>query len=308
MLDFGRLLNSTLRLGTASRSVRFSVAGRHLQALVPADSVFFSIKDILFNREYEFFPQFELTHPRQIVVDVGAHAGLYTIIASLSASKVLALEPDNDIFRILSTNITRNSLTNVNIIESALWTKDGFAKFHRRGNSQLGSVRTRRNSEPILVQANSLPHLLSDALQGVQGRKIDLLKLDIEGTEFDVIPSSDQETLGKIAKMVVEVHTEHGKIEALTSKLKQCGFSYVIVKRPFRKAVNGEIRVLGNYKLRLLMETVNLAMGVSNYSDWSSLLLFASRQTDDFPQAELSSIKERVVETSLERPLKTKTK
>ncbi len=267
--------------------------------MVPGDSVFFSIKDIIFNREYEFFPQFELTRPRQIVVDVGANAGLYTMIASLWATKVLALEPDDIIFQTLSENVGSNRLTNVTILESALWIRDGPVSFYRRGNSQLGSVRTRRNSEPILVKANSMRHILNIAIEGDQSRKVDLLKLDIEGTEFDVISSSDRETLQRITRMVVEVHTEHGRIETLTSKLKQCGFSYVIVKRPFRKPSDDEIEVLGDYKLKLLMETVNLAMGISNYSDWSSLLLFASKERDDFPNSHLSSLKHKVVEASL---------
>jgi len=112
-LDLGTLLNSALKLGGAPRNVTFSVDHSRLNALVPADSVFFSVKDILFNREYEFFPQFELSRPRDIIVDAGAHAGLYTLIASLHAKEVVALEPDHDIFQMLSTNVANNNLKNV---------------------------------------------------------------------------------------------------------------------------------------------------------------------------------------------------
>jgi len=157
-LDLGTLMNSTLKLGSASRTVNFAIDDTPLHALVPSDSMFFGIKDILFNREYELFPAFELTRPRQVVVDAGANAGLYTIIASIWAKQVIAIEPDSQIFKTLSYNVSSNRLTNVVLKQSALSTAKGFVGFYRRGNTQLGSIRTRRNVEPILV-AVSYTHL-----------------------------------------------------------------------------------------------------------------------------------------------------
>jgi len=48
------------------------------------------------------------------------------------------------------------------------------------------------------------------------------------------------------------------------------------------------------------MRTVNLAMDISNYSDWSSLLLFASKEGDDFPVSKLASLKGRIIDASIE--------
>ena len=299
-MDLGTLLNSALKLGGAPRNVTFSVDHSRLNALVPADSVFFSVKDILFNREYEFFPQFELSRPRDIIVDAGAHAGLYTLIASLHAKEVVALEPDHDIFQMLSTNVANNNLKNVVLKRSALWSENAPIRFYRRGNSQLGSIRTRKNTEPVLVDAISLDRLL-DRTVGGQGRRIDLLKLDIEGTEFDVIPTSDDETLWRISRIVAEIHTEHGNIQDLTSKLRKTGFNYVIVRRPFRKPINREIRILADYKVKLMMRTVNLIIDLTDYSDWSSLIMFASRDSEDFQNSSLAALKSRIVETSLSR-------
>jgi len=299
-VDFGALLNSALRLGSASRGVNFKVDNRALQALLPEDSVFFSMKDILFNREYEFFPHFELNRPRQIVVDAGAHAGLYTLIASLWAREVFSLEPDNSIFEMLSANVARNRLTNAIVMKSALWIEDGPVEFYRRGNSQLGTVMRCKNSQPILVDAVSLEGLLQRTFEDLGGRDIDLLKLDIEGAEFNVIPSSHPETLGNISRIVAEVHTVHGKLRVLTDKLKQCGFSYVVVRRPFRKTGDGQFHILADYWIKFLMRTVNLAMDISNYSDWSSLLLFASKERDDFPVSKLASLKGRIIDASIE--------
>jgi FkbM family methyltransferase len=287
-----------LRLSSASRSVNFRIDGRLLHALVPADSVFFGIKDILFNREYELFSAFELTRPRQVVVDAGANAGLYTIIASISAKQVIALEPDSQVFKTLSDNISSNRLTNVVLKQSALSSKKGSAGFYRRGNTQLGSIRTRKNIEPILVDAISLEELLDETTHA-QGRQIDLLKLDIEGSEFDVIQDSDEKWLDRIQKIVAEIHTEHGDVSALTRKLTECGFKYVITKRPLKRRGDGKIRILADYRIKLVMKTVDLIMSLSRYSDWSSLLLFASKERADFPASELASLKSSVKEASL---------
>ncbi|HVH16348.1 MAG TPA: FkbM family methyltransferase [Candidatus Angelobacter sp.] len=297
-MDLGTLMNSTLKLGAESRTVKFRIDGRPLHALVPSDSIFFGIKDILFNREYELFPAFELTRPRQVVVDAGANAGLYSIIASVSAKQVIALEPDSQIFKTLSYNISSNHLTNVVLKQSALSRKKGSAGFYRRGNTQLGTIRTRRNVEPILVDTISLKELPDENTQA-QGRQIDLLKLDIEGSEFDVIQSSDEKSLGRVQRIVAEIHTEHGDISNLTLKLTRSGFKYVIMKRPLKKIGQGRIQILADYKIKFLMKAVDLIMSLSRYSDWSSLLLFASRERADFPASELDRLKSSVKEASL---------
>ncbi len=282
-----------------SRSINFRIDNRQFEAVVPGDSVFFSIKDILFNREYELFPQFELmTRPRQVVIDAGAHAGLYTIIASIRAKKVVALEPDEDVFQTLSANIERNRLSNVSLLKSALWKENSLVKFYRRGNSQLGSMRTRKNIEPVMVEAVSLEQLLVKTLRG-QGGRVDLLKLDIEGTEFELISGSDGETLERISRIVAEIHTEHGDIRLLTNKLKERGFSYVLAKRPIRKPGYTPVHIVADYKIKLLMRSVNLIIDLSRYSDWSSLLLFASKDPGDFQNLEINSLRGRIMETSL---------
>ncbi len=296
-MDPGTLLTAILRLEGSSRSVRFNVGENELRALVPGDSVFFSIKDILFNREYEYFPEFELTRPRQIVVDAGAHAGLYTLISSRYAKKVVALEPDVHIFSILSANVARNKLTNALLLNSALWTRNDTVGFYRRQNSQLGSLEKRKSTAAHPVHTISLRSLLETVSGDVQGN-IDLLKLDIEGTEFGVISSSDENTLGRVSKIVAEIHTEHGSVQELTRKLKACGFSYVIARRPLRKAADTHIRIVDNNKVKFLLRMANLVIELSQYSDWSSLMLFASREPRDFRGSTIASLKGNLMETS----------
>ncbi|MCS7121544.1 MAG: FkbM family methyltransferase [Archaeoglobaceae archaeon] len=56
-----------------------------------------------------------------VVVDAGAHVGLFTIYASRKAKKVIAIEPNPKNYSLLELNIKRNNLKNVKAIKKALW-------------------------------------------------------------------------------------------------------------------------------------------------------------------------------------------
>ncbi|HZD13495.1 MAG TPA: FkbM family methyltransferase, partial [Candidatus Binatus sp.] len=131
---------------------------------------------------------------------------------------------------------------------------------------------------------------------------IDLLKFDIEGSEFEVTGSSPDDILRRIGRLVAEVHTEHGRLETLTAKLRQCGFSYVTVKRPLRKRTDDKkIQVIDEDIIKLLMKTVNFMIDMSHYSDWSSMLLFASQDPEDFDRPTLKSLKGAILSSWLDR-------
>jgi len=299
-LDFGALLDALFGLGAVSRTVDFRVGARTIHVSVPEDSIFFSLKDILYNREYELYPQFELMNPREVIVDAGANAGLYTIIASLFAKKVIALEPDLGNFTTLLENLKLNGVENVIALKSALWSTDGAVKFHKRRSSQLGSIKVHADSKNVeAVEAVSLRGLLSTIDGTALGHTVDLLKLDIEGAEFDVILSCGPQTLESVSRIVAEIHTEHGDYQELTRKLRQSKFSYVVLDRPARKTPDEGIRVISDYRVKLLITIVDGIIALSHYHDWSSLLLYASKDASDFHRHSQHRWMPRVVESHI---------
>lgn len=285
-------------MDNSPRRLRFGVDGRVLDVDVPGDSIFGGVKDILINREYEIFPAFELTQRRHTVIDAGANIGLYSIIAAIWAEKVIALEPYEPIFKLLSDNVSANGFRNVILKKSALWKNKAVVGFYRRGSTQLGTIRARKNVEPIPVEAISLKELIHENIRD-EDPQIDLLKLDIEGSEFEVIESSDEKLLNGIRRVVAEIHVLHGSIPSLTRKLRQCGFSYVLTKRPIQKKQDGTFKLLHDYQIKLLMRTINLVMDLSRFRDDSSLLLFASKDQDDFSPSDIASLGKSVVDASL---------
>jgi hypothetical protein len=102
--------------------VRFNVNGKNRLAYVPDDSIYAVVRDVLLNREYEFLPQFELCNFNGgIIVDAGAHVGLFSLVASAFAGKVIAVEPSKVNYHLLVTNLSVNSINNVTPVNKALY-------------------------------------------------------------------------------------------------------------------------------------------------------------------------------------------
>lgn len=145
-----------------------------------------------------------LVQPGDICVDAGANSGWYTVhLGDLAgqAGMVHAFEPDPRAFAQLSENVALNqSRATVRLNNVALGRSAGTMPLYTTRNSQLSSLH------PIApdflphqpdAQASVCPRQASvttlDAYAGTAGLEcIDFLKLDVEGSEFDVLRGGEQ--------------------------------------------------------------------------------------------------------------------
>jgi FkbM family methyltransferase len=128
--------------------------------------------------------------PGMTFVDVGANVGQYSLVASRlvePGGKIYAIEPTPAVIELLERNVVRNNLTNVQICRLAIIDRNGEADFYlsrarRIGTSSLFENRRSRGGK-IRVSCQTL-----DAFAAAQGLdKIDVVKLDIEGSEYAAI-------------------------------------------------------------------------------------------------------------------------
>ena len=170
-------------------------------------------------REDEIIEKFR---PKQgsIVIDVGAHVGRYTIIASKRVGpngKVVAIEADPSNFEILKRNIKLNNLNNITSLNCAAYSKEGRLKLHlhskRSGYTMYSTVmsnrfETRRFME---VKANTLDHLIES--ERIPPEQINWIKIDVEGAEFEVLKGADH-ILSKSnnISLLIEIHHLSGYI------------------------------------------------------------------------------------------------
>jgi FkbM family methyltransferase len=130
-----------------------------------------------------------------IVIDIGAHIGLYTIISSKRVGangKVVAIEADPSNFEMLNSNIKLNQLTNVIPLNYAVHSKETKVKLYLPGGE---SGFTKYNTimpnwinaqeKFVEVNANTLDYLLQ--LNEIRQEEVNWIKIDVEGAEFEVL-------------------------------------------------------------------------------------------------------------------------
>ena len=149
------------------------------------------------------------SNPEGIFIDIGAWLGPFSLYSSKLFKEIYAFEPDRIAFQSLSNNISLNSFDNITLIEKALADKTGKSDFG--GNGDLG------NSESTLLVRDIVSYCKNSSLPGQRGDmeyrykdiievdtitiedwckhyninifNISLIKIDIEGSEYIVIPA-----------------------------------------------------------------------------------------------------------------------
>jgi len=123
-----------------------------------------------------------------VVVDVGANIGYYTLLMARRAKKVFAIEPDKEIFGILKKNVEENNLKNVVLINAAAGAKKEKIKYYKNEeNYGDGRVVESKNGKFMgFVSCLRLDEILRNE------QKISLIKVDTQGYEPAVIAGAEK--------------------------------------------------------------------------------------------------------------------
>lgn len=130
-----------------------------------------------------------------IILDCGAYIGVYSIMISDTIGndgKIICFEPDTKNYKRLLKNIEMNNTRNIVPVNVGLWSKKTSLKFSNCGKavSQVweDSILQKRETkvsddELIEVDVDSLDNQMHKL--GI--KKIDFIKMDVEGSEVEVI-------------------------------------------------------------------------------------------------------------------------
>jgi len=136
-----------------------------------------------------------------IGVDMGACFGKYTILMAKTAKRVISLEPDKFNYKFVQKNVKLNNLKNVQSLNLALDVKDG--KSRLRLSPSFAAHRLSPGGIGYDVKCISLESLLNK----IDEPFIDLIKMDIEGAEFRILPSAKKEIFRRVKSWVIEIHS-----------------------------------------------------------------------------------------------------
>jgi FkbM family methyltransferase len=158
------------------------------------------LAEIFDDRVYDF----PLAPPPRVIVDLGGHVGASVLYFALRypEARLVVVEPDPVNFAKLRRNV--GHLAQVTAINAAVSDHEGTITLHSAGGldswkSSTSGVATPW-SHPVEVRAAKLDSILAEA--GVTA--VDLLKIDIEGAEYEVLRSFDG--LRDVQLIAGEVH------------------------------------------------------------------------------------------------------
>lgn len=163
--------------------------------LVNGFKMYMDPTDALELRSNKIFEKFEVELVKKeigkgdIVLDIGANIGYYTLIFSEIVGKdgcVFAFEPDPKNFAILKKNIEINKIKNVILIQKAVSNTSKLQSLYLcdYNHAQHRIYPSPRCTEKINVECT----IIDEYLTGIEFfNKINFVKMDVEGSEYDVI-------------------------------------------------------------------------------------------------------------------------
>ena len=164
-----------------------------------------------------------------VVVDVGANVGYFSLAADLCfpRARIIAFEPIPQNFALLQVNTGELSPERFTAVHGAVAGQDGeLVLRYDSGASITTSASIFENpfgAEEIRVPAVSLPGLMKQF--GLS--RIDLLKLDCEGAEYEILYNTPAELFNQIGAIAMETHKgpdERQQNEPIAQYLRKLGY------------------------------------------------------------------------------------
>lgn len=202
----------------------------------PMSTDLFVVSEVFFIQEYT--RRFKI-NPNDTVVDLGAHIGSFSVFASKKAvlGKVFAYEPSPENFKYLTENKKLNSLSNLLIFNYAVaGSKRNLNLYINEGDSGENSIYKTDAVKSIKISAVSLPQIFEEN----KISKIDFLKIDVEGAEYEILLNTPKKYLNKIEKIAMEYHDnvapKHNH-EELKKFLEKNSFEVEVVNIPLLRNI-----------------------------------------------------------------------
>jgi len=168
------------------------------------------------------------------ILDCGANVGVFSVWAAHErpSARIVALEPFADTFAALDAQIRANGLERrVSCVQAGVAGEAGERWMQGGSESPYCKVMAADAAGPPEHAIPVRCVTLADALEEFRLRPLDLLKMDIEGSEWEVLLSTEPSVLADIRHIQLEYHSVHRRYgytpEKLFAHLAQAGHQLV---------------------------------------------------------------------------------
>ena len=145
-----------------------------------------------------------------IVFDLGAYCGLSTYSFSQIVGEtghIYALEPDTENFNALTKNIQSHQLINVTSMNKGIWSTTKRLLFQSEANMGSG-VQTIVDRQLSAYEIDAIS--LDDMCRLFSIERVDYVKMDIEGSEIEVLKSAENFLIKYKPRLIIEAHIVKG--------------------------------------------------------------------------------------------------
>lgn len=157
---------------------------------------------------------------KSYIIDCGANIGLSVIYLKqlYPDAQILAFEPDDTNFELLTKNAS--SFKNVELKKEAVWIEDTTIGFSNEGSM----------SSKLQQDMHSSNKVTATRLKNFLNRKVDFLKIDIEGAEYEVLKDIEP-ALFNVENLFLEYHgnfSQNQELSHILDIITKNGFHFYI--------------------------------------------------------------------------------
>ena len=242
-----------------------------LELANPFDCLFHNYAEMFVENRYDFLFESKLN----TVLDIGANAGTFSkLFLEKGVNQVYAFEPNQEAL----TNLNHLSSTepNLTVIEKAIHTTEEDLTFYiDPTNTTIGSsnpdhlsFNTNKDIQKITVPTITLKNFIEQEKLD----KIDLIKIDIEGAEYDIIENLEDEVFNITDKFLIEWHdNENGELEKMIKFLTNKNYT---ITKVFNQHISEDIgdnflqEKLGTFLAEKAKPKVTVIIPTYNHEDY----------------------------------------
>lgn len=186
-----------------------------------------------FQEYYDYSLFMALLSPNDVVIDIGANYGMYTLGAAKRISpqgRVVAFEPDVRSMSLLKENARLNNYEElVTCLDVCIGDYDGEVNFYATIDPSFSGIHDTKRSET----ANSLTlpiRRLDSVLQEKGVNQVNLIKIDVEGAEYEVLEGAMGTLAASDAIIMMEISSKNldmdrrEKLSATLGRLEAQGY------------------------------------------------------------------------------------
>ena len=141
----------------------------------------------------------------KVVLDIGANIGAFSIKAAamVEGVHVIAVEPEPNNLRLLTANIKRNNMKDLIKVYALAVSAPGISMMEITDGAG-SSVAT--PSLNVAINTISLKNLIVGIERDYGYKEFDFLKVDVEGSEYDIFHLASPDLINKFKYIALEFH------------------------------------------------------------------------------------------------------